>query len=134
VSQAFFDSSVLLYTVEKQDPRSEIARALLLSGGFISVQVLNEFTYVSRRKLKLGWLQIDSYLSLIRRLCDPVIPVTIHTHEAALQIAQRYGYTIYDSLMIASAVESSCTTLYSEDMQNGQNIGSVTICDPFKTS
>jgi len=130
---AFFDSSVLLYTLEKQDPRSEIARRLLLDGGIISVQVLNEFTYVSRRKLKLGWPLIENSLSLIRRLCPQARPIDIETHELALQIAQRYGYTIYDSLIVASAIEAGCTMLYSEDMQDGQRIGSVTICNPFGT-
>jgi predicted nucleic acid-binding protein len=129
--RVFFDSSVLLYTVEKNDSRSEKARTLLLRGGVISVQALNEFVNVSRRKLKLDWPEIEGALNLIRRLCEPVQPVNIKTHESGLQIAQRYGYTIYDSLMIASAIQAGCSTLYSEDMQDGQIIGPLTIRDPF---
>ena len=128
----FFDSSVLLYTVTKNDPRSEKARELLLNGGVISVQILNEFVNVSRRKLKLDWSEIEGALSLVRRLCEPVRSINIKTHDSGLQIAQRYGYTIYDSIMIASATEARCSTLYSEDMQDGQIIGALTIRNPFQ--
>ena len=47
-------------------------------------------------------------------------------------IAARFGYRIYDSLIIASALEAACATLYSEDMQDGQVIeGRLTIRNPF---
>ena len=44
------------------------------------------------------------------------------THEKAVRIAEKHGYRIYDSLIIASAVEAKCGMLYSEDLQNGQVI------------
>jgi predicted nucleic acid-binding protein len=56
---------------------------------------------------------------------------TIETHEAALRIAARYGYQIYNSLILAAALEAGCTVLYSEDMQDGQKIDSLTIRNPF---
>jgi predicted nucleic acid-binding protein len=45
----------------------------------------------------------------------------VKTHDAALRIAERYGYHIYDSLVIAAALEARCTTLFSEDLNNGRN-------------
>jgi len=54
----------------------------------------------------------------------------IETHEAALEIA-RYGYSIYDALILAVALEADCDTLYTEDMQNDPVIGSLTIRNPF---
>ena len=130
-ASSFFDSSVLLYIVTSDDWRSEIAANLLISGGVVSVQVLNEFVNVSRRKFRQEWKEIEEDLRDIRRFCGPIVPITLATHEAALRIAQRYGYRIYDSLLLAAAIESGCTTLYSEDMQDGQVIGSLTIRNPF---
>ena len=64
----------------------------------------------------------------------PPLPITLATHEAALGIAARFGYRIYDSLIIASALEAACATLYSEDMQDGQVIeGRLTIRNPFRS-
>ncbi len=57
--------------------------------------------------------------------------MTTATHVAAINIARRYGYHIYDALIIAAALQSSCRILYSEDMQDGQVIDGLTICNPF---
>ncbi len=132
-AKTFFDTSVLIYVVTKSDWRSQIAAGRLRAGGVISTQVLNEFVNVSRKNMQQDWGAIKQDLEDIRRLCDPVLPVTLATHEEGLRIAQSYGYRIYDSLMIASAIESGCSTLLSEDMQDGQNIGSLTIQNPFAT-
>jgi predicted nucleic acid-binding protein len=55
----------------------------------------------------------------------------VDTHDQALRIAERYGFQIYDSLIVAAALEAGCTTLYSEDMQDGQSIDTLTIRNPF---
>ncbi len=127
----FLDTSVILYMIAEEDPRSQIAEAVLIEGGAISTQVLNEFVNVARRKYLRSWEDIQAIVKNVRELCAPVLPITIRTHEAALQIAQRFGYRIYDSLLLAAATEANCTTLYSEDMQNGQVIGPLTIRNPF---
>ncbi|HYK35999.1 PIN domain-containing protein [Alloacidobacterium sp.] len=127
----FFDTTVLIYAISEGDRRAEIAEKLLIRGGFISVQVLNEFVAVARRKLKMQWKQITEGLDAIRSLCGKPTPLTIRTHQAALAIAAKYGYQIYDALILAAAVEAKCDTLYSEDMQDGQKIGGLTIRNPF---
>ncbi len=98
----------------------------------MSVQVLNEFVSVARRKLSMSWPEIAAALSDIRLLCGSPAPLTIETHEKALGIAERYQYRIYDALILASALEAGCEVLYSEDMQVGQKIGSLTIVNPFR--
>jgi predicted nucleic acid-binding protein len=132
-ARVFFDTTILVYIGTKGDLRSPTAGMLLRAGGVISTQVLNEFANVSRKKLRHEWDAIRQHLLDLRRLCEPVLPVTLATHEEALRIAQRYGYSIYDSLMIASALEAGCAILYSEDMQHGQTIGPLTIRNPFLT-
>lgn len=133
MSGVFFDSNVLLYTLAADDPRAAIAAALLGRGGIVSVQVLNEFANVASRKLKLSWAEVSEALALLRILCAPPLPLTVATHEAALAVAARYRFSFYDALIVASALEADCTTLFSEDMQDGQVIdGRLTIQNPFE--
>ena len=128
----FFDTNVLLYAVRAEDPRAERARTLLANGGIISVQALNEFTNVARRKLGQPWGEIKEKLGAVRALCE-VKALTVDTHERARALAERYGYRFYDALQLASALESGCSILYTEDMQHGQQIEGLTIRNPFET-
>jgi predicted nucleic acid-binding protein len=59
------------------------------------------------RKLAMPWEEILEALSALRELCPSPIPLTVKTHDAALRIAERYGYRIYDSLVIAAALEAA---------------------------
>src|SRR5271165_2640392 len=127
----FFDTNVLVYAFSQDDPRTEVSRIILATGGIISVQVLNELTAVLRRKLKMSWKEIAEALEAVRVLCPTVSALTLETHQSALQIAERYGYQIFDSSIIASADAAKCKTLYSEDMNDGQLIGGVTIRNPY---
>ena len=98
----------------------------------MSVQVFNEFVNVARRKLNRSWEEIRRALGIIRVFCPDPAPVTIETHDRAVQIAERYGYSIFDALIVAAALEGECDTLYSEDLQAGQIIeGRLTIENPF---
>jgi len=126
-----FDTSVLLYSLSDDTFKNGIVRRLLVDGGCISVQVLNEFVNVARRKLRMDWDEIDPALDAIREFCNAPQSVSINTHRLATAFARRYKYHIYDCLIIASAIEAGCTTLYSEDMQDGQVIGALTIRNPF---
>jgi predicted nucleic acid-binding protein len=132
-AERFFDTTILIYAIARDDARATVAEELLSEGGLLSVQVLNEFVAVARRKLGMGWDEIKEALEAIRALCGPPAALTVDTHEAALQIAERYGFQIYDSLIVAAALEAGCTMLYSEDMQDGQSIDSLTIRNPFAT-
>jgi predicted nucleic acid-binding protein len=131
--KAFFDTNVFVYAVIQDDPRSEHAEELIAQGGTVSVQVLSEFVAVARRKTKMPWVEIRLALDGIKALCPNPLPLTLDTHRAALTIAERYGYKIYDALIVASALEARCTILYSEDMQDGQVIDDeLTIRNPFQ--
>jgi predicted nucleic acid-binding protein len=127
----FLDSNVLVYAFT-EDPRTVTARALLGRGCTISVQGLNEFANVARRKLGHSWDEIRAALAVIRDLCPIVVPIDIDTHEAALRLAERYGFAMFDALMVATASKAGCTTLWSEDMQHGMLIdGKLRIANPF---
>jgi predicted nucleic acid-binding protein len=131
---AFVDTNVLLYAMVPEDPRSLVAETLLHSHPKISVQVLNEFANVTRRKLRWSWSRIEEGLAAIQQLCGPPRALTLETHRSAIDLARRHNISVYDALIVAAALEAGCTTLYSEDMQDGQKIHAVTIRDPFAFS
>jgi predicted nucleic acid-binding protein len=128
----FFDTNVLIYAVAKNDARASKAEALLAGGGMISVQSLNEFVSVARRKLGMSWKEVREFLDLVVILCPKPVPITNETHKGAVAIAEKYGYSIYDALIASTALEAGCKTLYSEDLQDGQVINrQLTIRNPF---
>ena len=128
----FFDTSVLIYAVGKNDPRASRAEALLAGGGVVSIQSLNEFVAVARRKLGMSWKEVKELLDIICILCPDPVPISLDTHRGAVAIAEKYGYGIYDSLIASAALEAGCKTLYSEDLQDGQIINrQLTIRNPF---
>ena len=131
MAKPFFDTNVLLYLLSGDAAKADRAEVLLAEGGMISVQVLNEFAAVAHRKAKLPWPDIRVLLSTIQVACQ-VVPVTLELHESALGVAERYKFTIYDSLIVAAAQSSSCDVLYSEDLQDGQTLGTIRISNPFK--
>ena len=130
--KAFIDTNVLIYAALRNDPRSERAEELLTVERVISVQVLNEFVSVARRKYEMPWKALRLALQWIRVLCPDPVPLTVETHDEAVSIAEEYGYKIYDSLILAAALDARCATLFSEDFQHGQVIrGKLTIRNPF---
>jgi predicted nucleic acid-binding protein len=127
----FADSNVLLYLLSGDTAKADRSEALLAQGLTISVQVLNECTNVGRRKFGLSWSEVDEVLRDIRGFAT-VLPLTIETHEAGLQLAQRYQLALFDAMIVASALLAGCQTLYSEDMHHGLRIErSLTIRNPF---
>jgi predicted nucleic acid-binding protein len=131
VPKIFLDSNIVLYAFT-DDVRSAIAETLLAQGADLSVQVLNEFTNVARKKLGFDWSQIEDALKAIRVLARAIHPVDIESHSRAVVLAQRYGFSFYDALIIASAQIAQCEILYSEDLQHGQTIDGLTIANPFR--
>lgn len=132
MAKAFFDTNVLLYLLSAEETKADRAEEFVAQGGTISVQVLNEFASVATRKLRMTHAEVRETLEPIRALCT-VTPLTLETHDRALQIAERYGFSIYDALIVSAALLAGCPMLYSEDLQDGQIIdGVLTVTNPFK--
>ena len=129
--KAFFDTNVLIYAFSDGDRRQGVALELLFAGGTVGVQTLNEFVNVATGKLKVPWREAVVWLETVQKLCPPPVPVTLSVHRSALRIAEAYRYHIYDSLMLAAAIEADCTVFYSEDLQDGRVVGEMTIRNPF---
>ena len=127
---AFFDTNILVYA-QQMDGKGDRARALFAGGGKLSVQVLNEFTAVSRRKQRRDWREIDEALADVLTIVDPPLPLTLDLHHSARSLAQDHQLSFYDALIVATAIKAGCDTLFSEDMQHGRSIGGLAIVNPF---
>ncbi len=127
----FFDSSVILYLLSGSEERANVVEDLLLREGHISVQALNEIAAVALRKRALSMVEVREFLDGIRECCR-IHAITLEIHELGLDIAERYGFSLYDSMIVAAALESGCRTLYSEDLQPGQVIEKrLKVMNPF---
>lgn len=129
--KAFFDTNLLLYLLSADPAKADRAEELLGGGGVISVQVLNEFASVASRKLRMNWREIRECLESVRAACT-IVPLTVETHEGGLVVADRYGLSFYDALIVAAGLASGCSILYSEDMQDGLVVDqTLAIRNPF---
>jgi predicted nucleic acid-binding protein len=130
---AFFDTNILVYA-QQRGGKADRARALLAGGGKLSVQVLNEFTAVSRRKQRREWHEIAEAVADVLTTVDPPLALTLDLHAAARALAEDHGLSFYDALIVAAALEAGCDTLFSEDLQHGRTIGRLAILNPFVES
>jgi predicted nucleic acid-binding protein len=129
--KVFIDTNILLYLLSANNDKADRAEIIVQAGGLISVQVLNEIANVARRRLAMSWMEINEVLALIRSVC-PTAPLTIETHDRGRFVAERYGLSVYDAMIVAAALLGGCETLYSEDMHNGLLIEhQLRICNPF---
>lgn len=127
----FLDSNVVLYALLDGGSKADRAEELLREDPQISVQVLNEVSNVLRRKNKQRWPEIDFAIDAIKRICT-IHPLTVATHDQGRAAAARYGFAIYDAMIVGSALAAGCDTLYSEDLQAGLEIyGQLRIVNPF---
>ena len=132
MSDNFLDTNILLYSLSNDPAKRRRALRLLIDGPVVSLQVLNEAANVMRRKL--GFEAIAAIREVLLRCLQesrlhPLAPSTLFS---ALDVAERYGFSHYDSLIVAAALESGCSILYSEDLQHGQAIEQrLTVINPF---
>jgi predicted nucleic acid-binding protein len=130
----FLDTNILVYAYSDDDPQKrEVARSLISSDHvMISTQVLQEFANIAHKKLKVNWEEIQATVEEL----TSKIPIWINSDETvkkACQIAAKYGYSFYDSLIMSAALESQSVFLFSEDMHGGQMIeNQLEIVNPFK--
>lgn len=132
MSSGFPDTNVLIHAFSTGDKQSA-AQSLIARGGLISVQSLNEFANVARRKLAFTWDETQTALAAIQLYFPRVAPLDLPTHAVGLDIARRYRIAIYDSMIVAAALRGGCDTLWSEDMHDGLLVdGRLRVVNPFR--
>ena len=138
-AENFLDSNILVYTLDRFAPEKrrrarELVHGLLQSQtGCISYQVVQESLNVLTGRLGEP---ADTVAAFLEEVLIPLwrisrIDPTPELYRSGLRIQARYGFSFYDSLIVAAALGAGCTTLYSEDMQDGQRIEGLTIRNPF---
>jgi len=118
--KAFIDTNVLIYWVD-DSARADVVEQLLAQQAVISVQVLNEFANVLRRKRAMALPDIEALCSTLIDTCD-VQDLSVRTHQTALALMARYNLSVYHANIVAAATLGDCAILYSEDMQDGLNV------------
>ena len=135
--ESFLDTSIFVYLFDETAPskreRSErlVQRALKRHNGCISFQVVQETVNVLTGKLKVPPETVRQLLNRILMPLCRVFPTRV-LYQSALDLQARYRIGFYDSLIVAAAIDMGCRTLYSEDLQHGQQISGVVITNPFR--
>jgi predicted nucleic acid-binding protein len=136
---SFVDTNVVFYAAARglssQDrPKRPLARVLLSEGQFaVSGQVLAEFYNNITRKGPAPFSHDEAvdYINLLRVRPCVAVDADVVVHGASL--AQRYELSYWDGAIIAAAHIAGATTLYSEDLNDGQLYGDVVVVNPFKS-
>lgn len=132
----FLDTNIIIYAFSEDEAKKQsIALELLESqenGVFISKQVINELANILLKKFRLSSNQVENAILELDTIVN-IVDFDLSTQIKALHIKDKYNLQFYDSLIIATALENRCTTLYSEDMHHDMLIENrLRIIDPFK--
>jgi len=134
--KVFLDTNVFVYTQSKgeQDKRGIALNAIETYDCYTSTQVFNEISNVMIKKLKMPIAEVKQIITAINDRCMVSI-ITHETVQKALDLKEIYGYSYYDSLILATAILSDCDYILSEDLQDGQIIeNKIEIVNVFKRS
>lgn len=127
----FIDTNVIVYLASGDIRKADRSEKILAAGGVISVQVLNEYVSVARRKLALSWAETREVIAAVKSACE-IVPLSVEAQTAAMRLAEMSELSIYDASIVAAALEAGCGTLLSEDMQHGQKFETLSIVNPYR--
>ena len=135
IDKPTLDTNILIYAFGKQDDdRKQIAKEVITKCNIISLQVVNETVYVLLKKFKFQLTEVDDVIHFMKQKFI-ISDLNIHTLDQTVEISARYGFSFWDSMMIASALNNHCSIMYSEDLQHNQIIEErLQIINPFNTS
>jgi len=136
--KTFLDSNVFIYSVDRREPvkqsiANNLIRGLVVEGeAVISYQVIQEFLNwaLVKSPIKMTAGEAQQYLATTFRPLQ-LVPPSFALISDAIRIQDRYRLSWYDSLIVSAAQQGGCETLYSEDLQHGQQFGAVTVQNPF---
>lgn len=137
-AKAFFDTNVLVYAFDKDEPEKQaVAKRLIGQFGsdgqlIVSTQVLQEL-YVTLSKMGKQALPAEEVEEIVNDFAEyPLVQVDKMIISGAMKRHQSKAFSFWDSLIVEAALQANCQILFSEDMQDGQQIGQLVIQNPFK--
>ncbi len=132
----FFDTNIFIYVVSgapADRANREIAQCLMAESEFgLSVQILQEFMDVTLRKKHLGLTHEEISGMVSQMVTYPIVETSVQLARRAVEIKTRFDIRYWDASLIAAALELGCHTLYSEDLNHGQDYGGVRVINPFR--
>jgi len=137
VSKAFFDTNVLLYMYggdqDKQTRAIELFRLHAMAGCMLlSTQVIQEFYVAGARKLGMPRRELrEATLAL---LDSPLVILGPSHIVSAIDKQERYQISFWDSLILSAAEFGGAKLLYTEDLNDSQQYGAVTVRNPFRAT
>lgn len=134
----FIDTNVFVYSFDNRQPAKKerslalIQQALQTGLGIISAQVIQEFLNVATQKFAVP-IKLEDARAYLRSVMNPLCQVypDLVLYETCLQLQAETKYSFYDALIIAAALQSGCDILFSEDLQDGQEVYGVKIVNPY---
>ena len=132
----FLDSNILIYAFDTREPKKRArSRALIESlpaeSIVLSAQVVNEFFFTVTRKLRRPLSAAEAEKAVRGLSGFRILPLDHRLSLASMEIVRKHQLTIWDALIVQSALESRCRTLFSEDFQNGRRYGTLRVVNPF---
>lgn len=128
----FLDTNILVYAFS-EGSKAEVAQTLMAEPFVLSVQTLNEFANVGRKKLNLSWERIEDAIDALSSVASAIVVLDKQTTKAALKLVGRYNLAFYDALMLTAALKADCSRYFSEDLQHGLLVdGKLTVVNPFR--
>lgn len=135
----FLDTNLFIYSLEgtpstkARQATDLIRRAIETRKGVVSYQVVQEFFSVALRRFD-NPMRVDDAEQYLATVFRPLLAVSssLALYHEALDVFRRYGISWYDALIVAGALQAQCSILYSEDLQDGQQIARLEIRNPFR--
>jgi len=135
---AFVDTNILIYADDVANPAKrlgaqDLIRQLLHErSAHLSMQVLQEYSVVATRKLRMDPIAVRQRIEIYSQL--NIVTMTPRDLIAAIDLHRLHGFSIWDTLILRAAIISGCETLYTEDLQAGFRIEKLEIVNPFASS
>jgi len=132
--KVFLDTNLIIYLYSEKEPvkREAVCQILNKYNCVTNIQSLKEASNVWFRKFGWDGPKIKEHLDNVELVCDEILQISRKTIDRAIDAKDRYGFSFYDCVMLASALEGNCDIIFSEDMNDGQIIdGKLKIANPF---
>jgi predicted nucleic acid-binding protein len=136
--RVFLDTNVLVYLFDADEPGKRAVAARLLEErgdhAVLSTQVLQEFYAAVTRKLGKPLTEAEAETAVRHLAALDVVVVDTGIILAAVQLSRRHRVAFWDALIVEAALSRGCTTLLSEDMQDGRRFDTLTVANPFRSA
>jgi len=135
----FIDTNIFVYSFDNRQPSKKVRSSALIQEalktgmGVISTQVIQEFLNVATQKFAIP-MRIEDAKGYTRLVLNPLCQVypDLALYESCLELQAETRYSFYDALILAAAVRGGCDLLYSEDLQDGQQVRGVKIINLYR--